>query len=65
MAAAVGAFGGVDCAVNCAAVTHQGARVPTAEVDIERCFAAVESGQHDLVFATRASPESEIPVPQP
>src|SRR5215212_9525578 len=33
VAAAVDAFGGVDCAVNCAAVTHQGVRVPTAEVD--------------------------------
>ena len=35
IAAAVEAFGGVDCAVNCAAVTHQGIRVPTAEVDID------------------------------
>src|SRR5215203_5639653 len=32
---AVDAFGGIDCAVNCAAVTHQGVRVPTAEVDID------------------------------
>ena len=32
--AAVEAFGGVDCAVNCAAVTLKSVRVPTAEVDI-------------------------------
>src|SRR5947209_1102556 len=35
VAAAVDAFGGVDCAVNCAAVTLKSVRVPTAEVDIE------------------------------
>jgi NAD(P)-dependent dehydrogenase (short-subunit alcohol dehydrogenase family) len=35
VAAAVKAFGGIDCAVNCAAVTLKSARVPTAEVDIE------------------------------
>jgi NAD(P)-dependent dehydrogenase (short-subunit alcohol dehydrogenase family) len=35
IAAAVEAYGGVDCAVNCAAVTHQGTRVPTAETDVE------------------------------
>ena len=33
--AAVDAFGGIDCAVNCAAVTLKGIRVPTAEVDVE------------------------------
>lgn len=32
---AVDAFGGVDCAVNCAAVTLKSVRVPTAEVDID------------------------------
>jgi NAD(P)-dependent dehydrogenase (short-subunit alcohol dehydrogenase family) len=35
VAAAVDAFGGVDCAVNSAAVTLKSVRVPTAEVDIE------------------------------
>ncbi len=35
VAAAVDAFGGVDCAVNCAAVTLKSVRVPTAEVDID------------------------------
>ena len=35
VARAVELFGGVDCAVNCAAVTHQGVRVPTAEVDVD------------------------------
>ena len=35
VASAVDAFGGLDCAVNCAAVTHSGVRVPTAEVDID------------------------------
>ena len=34
VAAAVAAFGGIDCAVNCAAVTLKGDRFPTAEVDI-------------------------------
>ena len=35
VAAATRAFGGVDCAVNAAAVTLKNVRVPTAEVDIE------------------------------
>lgn len=35
VAATVAAFGSVDCAVNCAAVTLKGTRVPTAEVDID------------------------------
>jgi NAD(P)-dependent dehydrogenase (short-subunit alcohol dehydrogenase family) len=35
VASAVDAFGGVDCAVNCAAVTLKSVRVPTAEVDID------------------------------
>ena len=34
VAAAVEAFGGIDCAVNCAAVTLKSQRFPTAEVDI-------------------------------
>jgi len=34
-------------------------------VDIERCFVIVESGSYDVAFGTRASPDSEIPVPQP
>ena len=33
--------------------------------DIERCFAALETGEHDVVFASRTNADSEIPVPQP
>ena len=35
LATMVDAFGTVDCAVNCAAITVQGPRVPTGEVDVE------------------------------
>ena len=35
VAQAVDAFGAIDCAVNCAAVTVTGPRVPTAEVDVD------------------------------
>jgi dolichyl-phosphate beta-glucosyltransferase len=47
------------------AVVFADADLSAGVTDILRCFEAVESGRFDVVFATRASPESEIPVPQP
>lgn len=35
VAEATASTGRLDCAVNCAAVTHQGKRLPTAEVDVD------------------------------
>lgn len=41
------------------------ADLPVAPADVERCFAALESGAADVVYGTRAHPESRVLRRQP